>query len=67
MNRLRSAACVVALMALALALVIGHVHSYTEVSPVDELPGGRRPAAQHLAVVGAHLVQRLAHEPGVHP
>ncbi len=37
MNRLRSAACVVALMALALALVIGHVHSYTEVSPVDEL------------------------------
>ena len=37
MNRLRSAACVVALMALALGLVIGHVHSYTEVSPVDEL------------------------------
>lgn len=37
MNRLRSAACVVALMVLALALVIGHAHSYTEVSPVDEL------------------------------
>ena len=37
MNRLRSAACVVALMALALGLVIGHVHSYTQVSPIDEL------------------------------
>ena len=37
MNRLRSAACVAALMLLALGLVIGHVHSYTEVAPVDEL------------------------------
>ena len=37
MSRLRSAACVAALMVLALGLVIGHVHSYTEVSPIDEL------------------------------
>ena len=37
MSRLRSATCVAALMLLALGLVIGHVHSYTEVSPIDEL------------------------------
>ena len=37
MSRLRSAICVAALMALALGLVLGHIHSYTEVSPVDEL------------------------------
>ncbi len=37
MSRLRSAICVAALMLLAFGLVIGHIHSYTEVSPVDEL------------------------------
>jgi hypothetical protein len=37
MSRLRSATGVAALMLLALGLVIGHVHSYTEVSPIDEL------------------------------
>ncbi|MBU6329078.1 MAG: hypothetical protein KGR18_03870 [Acidobacteria bacterium] len=36
MTRWRSAACVVALMALALALVIGHVQDYDTISPIDE-------------------------------
>lgn len=36
MTRWRSAACVLILMALALGLVLGHVHRYKEISPVDE-------------------------------
>jgi hypothetical protein len=61
MNRRRSATCVVALMALALGLVLGHVHNYGQISPVDEsqhLDYLIRAGEGHLVGLGDLIGQR---------